>query len=68
MGSIAYAIIADQSYRNARDDYGNPLGGAYFDALSREYTEKSNSAEMAFGMIVGTWASNMVDAALPGVH
>ena len=64
--STAYAILADQSFRDARDTYDSAELGADFDGLWDDYTQKSDTADTALGIAVAVWALNLVDAALTG--
>lgn len=65
-GAVGYAVVADLSYRNARDRYDSAQIGDDFDGLWRDYSDKSDVADLALGVVGAVWALNLLDAALSG--
>ena len=64
--SIVYAVVAENSYQDARDTYDNaPVGTtpSEFNELHNKYTEKSDRADLALGIIGAVWLLNVFDAA-----
>ena len=66
--SIGYAVVADRAFRTASDDYKGAGEGADFDALFQEYNDKSNTADLALGIVATAWALNIIDAAFSGAN
>ncbi|NKB70619.1 MAG: hypothetical protein GKR89_26415 [Candidatus Latescibacteria bacterium] len=64
--TIGYAVVADQQYRDAQDAYRGASDGAEFEGLYRDFRDKSNRAELAWGFVGAAWLLNMVDAAAQG--
>lgn len=64
--SIAYAVVVDQSYRDARDAYDGAGVGADFDGLYADYSDKADRADLALGIVAAVWLLNIVDAASQG--
>jgi len=62
-GAAAWAITADRSYRTARVDYDDAGPSADFDGLFSEYSNKSDTADLALGVFAAAWALNLLDAA-----
>ena len=60
--SVVYAILADQSYRDAKDKYD----GADFPVLWDDYKNKADTADLALGIVAAVWALNLLDAAVTG--
>ena len=68
-GSVVYAVVADRAYRNARDDYRNASAGtdrAEFDQLYTEFSDKSNTADLALGIVAAAWGINLLDVLVSG--
>ncbi len=65
-GSVAYAVVADRSYRDARDNYDGAQIGEDFDVLYQDYRDKADVADLAVGLVVAAWGLNLLDAALSG--
>ena len=66
VATIGYAVVADQQYRDAKDAYRGAADGAEFEGLYRDFRDKSNRAELAWGFVGAAWLLNMVDAAAQG--
>ncbi len=64
--SIAYAIIADRSYRNALDTYEKATPGANFERFYSDVEDQADRANLALSLVAGTWLFNMIDAGLQG--
>ena len=65
-GSVAYAVVADRAYRNARDDYQEAPKGAEFDKLYTDFSDKSDTADIALGIVVAAWGINLLDVLVSG--
>ena len=65
-GAVTYAVVADRSYRDARDTYDGAQTGAEFDALYQDYRDKADVADLAIGLVAAAWGLNLLDAALSG--
>jgi hypothetical protein len=61
--SIAYAVVADNTYRDARDAYDRASEGAEFNNLHTDFTDKSDRADLAIGFVAAAWLLNVIDAA-----
>lgn len=64
--AVAYAVIADNSYRDAKDAYDGGQIGDDFEGLWRDYSDKADTADLAVAIVGAVWALNLVDAALSG--
>ena len=64
--AVAYAAVADRSYRDARDAYDDAALDDDFDGLWRDYSDKADAADLALGIVGALWALNLVDAAVSG--
>ena len=65
-GSVVYAIIADKSFRDARDSYDSAAEGEDFNRLFADYSDKADRADLALGIVAAAWLLNVVDAASQG--
>ena len=64
--SVVYAVLADRSYRDARDAYDDARIGDDFDGLWQDYSDESDAADLALGVVAAVWALNLLDASLSG--
>lgn len=64
--SVAYAVLADRSFRRARDVYDEAAIDAEFVALWDDYSKKADRADLAMGVVGAVWALSLVDVALSG--
>jgi len=65
-GSIVFAVLQENAFRDARDAYDNAGEGADFDRLYQDYRDEAANANLAFGAVCGLWALNALDAAIQG--
>ncbi len=64
--TVVYAALADRSYRDARDAYDGARIDADFAGLWQDYSDKSDAADLALGVVGAVWALNLLDAAFSG--
>ncbi|NKB68640.1 MAG: hypothetical protein GKR89_16375 [Candidatus Latescibacteria bacterium] len=64
--AIAYAVVAERAYSEARDTYRGAPVDADFNRLYREFEDKGNQADLAQWLVGTAWALNMIDAGSQG--
>ena len=64
--SVVYAVIADQAFQDAKDKYDDAGLEADFPALWDDYKSKSDTSDLALGIVGAVWALNLLDAAVTG--
>ena len=64
--AAAYAVVAERTYRKARDAYRKAPLGADFDKFYEEATRKGDLADLSWGIVAGVWLFNVVDSVFQG--
>ena len=60
VSAISYAVVTEQSFRKARDDYQGAQGD--FENRYRKYSDKASLADLSLGIVGVAWAANVLDA------
>lgn len=66
VASMAYAVTAERSLRQARDAYGTDRIDADFDRLYQDYRDRGNRADQAWRLLGAVWLVNVLDAVSQG--
>lgn len=64
--SIGYAVVAEQTYRDARDAYRTADNEADFNRLYRDFEDQGSKADLAVWLVGAAWVLNMIDAGSQG--
>ncbi len=66
VASIGYAVVAEGTYRDARDAYRGADIDADFNRLYQDLDDQGSKADLALWLVGAAWVLNMVDAGSQG--